>query len=67
VDLVISNAYLYCRVAIKKSGPTIESFLKKQQQMGVAIVGCTAYRGAEGNLCTFEYVTPLSSRAHFTY
>jgi len=52
---------------MKKSGPTIDSFLKKmQQQMGVAIVGCAAYRDAEGKLCTFEYVTPLSSSAHFT-
>jgi len=45
---------------MKKSGPTIESFLKKmQQQMGVAVVGCAAYRDAEGKLCTFEYVTFL--------
>jgi len=67
-DLVISNAYLCYRVAMKKSGPTIDSFLKKmQQQMGVAIVGCAAYRDNEGKLCTFEYVIPLSSRAHPTY
>ena len=43
---------------MKKSGPTIESFLKKiQQQMGVAIIGVAAYRDTEGKLCTFEYVT----------
>ena len=53
---------------MKKSGPTIDSFLKKmQQQMGVAIVGCAAYRDIDGKLCTFEYVAPLSSRAHFTF
>ena len=45
---------------MKKSGPTIESFLNKiQQQMGVAIVGVAAYRDSEGKLCTFEYVIPL--------
>jgi hypothetical protein len=43
---------------VKKSGPTIDSFLKKmQQQMGVAIIGFAAYRDVEGRLCTFEYVT----------
>jgi hypothetical protein len=48
------------RVAMKKSGPTIDSFLKKmQQQMGVGIVGFAAYRNAEEKLCTFEYVTPF--------
>ena len=45
---------------MKKSGPTIECFLRKmQQQMGVAIVGFAAYRDSEGRLCTFEYVTPF--------
>ena len=64
--MAISNAYLSYRVAMKKSGPTIDSFLKKmQQQMGVAIVGCAAYRDNEGRLCTFEYVIPLS-KAYFT-
>ena len=53
---------------MKKSGPTIDSFLKKmQQQMGVAIVGFAAYRDEEGRLCTFEYVTFLLSRPHFSY
>jgi hypothetical protein len=56
--LVILDAYIYYRVAMKKSGPTIDSFLKKmQQQMGVAIVGFAAYRDTQGKLCTFEYVT----------
>ena len=65
--MAIFNAYLSYRVAMKKSGPTIDSFLKKmQQQMGVAIVGCAAYRDSEGKLCTFEYVIPLS-KAYFTY
>jgi hypothetical protein len=59
-NLVISNAYLDYRVAMKKSGPTIDAFLRKmQQQMGVAIVGFAAYRDGEGKLCTFEYVTSL--------
>lgn len=50
----------YYRVAMKKSGPTIDTFLKKmQQQMGVAIVGFATYRDDEGKLCTFEYVTSL--------
>ena len=45
------------RVATKKSGPTVDSFLKKiQQQMGVAIIGFAAYRDDDGKLCTFEYV-----------
>jgi len=35
---------------MKKSGPTIDSFLKMQHQMGVAIVGCAAYRDADGKL-----------------
>ena len=53
----------YYRVAVKKSGPTIESFLKKmQQQMGVAIVGFATYRDEEGRLFTFEYVTSLLSQ-----
>ena len=43
---------------MKKSGPTIESFLKKmEQQMGVSIIGFAAYRDSEGKLCTFEYVS----------
>jgi len=45
---------------MKKSGHTIESFLKKmQQQMGVEIIGFAAYRDSEGKLCTFEYVAPF--------
>ena len=53
----ISYTYSHFRVAMKKSGPTIESFLKKmQKQMGVAIIGFAAYRDSEGKLCTFEYV-----------
>jgi len=45
---------------MKKSGPTIESFLKKmQQQMGVEIIGFAAYKDTEGKLCTFEYVIPF--------
>jgi len=44
---------------MKKSGPAVETFLKKiQQQMGVAIVGVAAYRDSEGKLCTFECVIP---------
>ena len=58
--LLLSNAYLYCRIAMKKSGPTINSFLKKMnEQMGVSIIGFAAYRDEEGKLCTFEYVTLL--------
>lgn len=42
----------------------MESFLKKmEQQMGVVMVGCAAYRNEEGKLCTFEYVTFLPSIA----
>lgn len=56
-NLVILIFTLHYRVATKKSGPTVESFLKKmQQQMGVAIVGFAAYRDDTGKLCTFEYV-----------
>jgi hypothetical protein len=56
--LVIPDANFYHRVASKKSGPTINNFLKKiQQQMGVAIVGVAAYWDEEDKLCTFEYVT----------
>ena len=48
---------------MKKSGSTIDSFLKKmQQQMGVEIIGFAAYRNNEGKLCAFEYVLPLFSR-----
>ena len=48
------------RVAMKKSGPAINSFLKKmEQQMGVAMVGFATYRDDEGKLRTFEYVAPL--------
>jgi hypothetical protein len=55
---VVSDINSYHRVATKKSGPVINSFLKKiQQQMGVAIVGFAAYRDDTGKLCTFEYVT----------
>jgi hypothetical protein len=54
-----SDIKFHHRVATKKSGPTINSFLKKiQQQMGVAIVGFAAYRDTNGKLCTFEYVFP---------
>lgn len=59
MDLAISYTDFYYRVASKKSGPTVEKFLKKiQQQMGVAIVGFAAYRDESGKLCTFEYVIP---------
>ena len=59
---VISSANLCYRNAVKKSGSTIEGFLKKmQQQMGVAIVGFAAYRNEEGKLCTFECVIFLPS------
>jgi len=52
---------------MKKSGPTIDSFLKKMdQQMGVAIVGFAAYRDEEGKLCTFEYVNLLSRPTSLT-
>ena len=45
---------------MKKSGPTIGSFLKKiHQQMGVEMIGFAAYRDSEGKLCTFEYVAPF--------
>ena len=45
---------------MKKSGPTIMSFVRKiKQQMGVEIVGLAAYRDGEGKLCTFEYVAPF--------
>ena len=48
------DANFFHRVATKKSGPTINTFLKKiQQQMGVAIVGFAAYRDDAGKLCTF--------------
>lgn len=56
-DLVIPKIDTHHRVATKKSGPTVDSFLKKiEQQMGVAIVGFAAYRDGTGKLCTFEYV-----------
>ena len=59
-DLVFSNINYFHRLATKKSGPTIESFLKKmQEQMGVAIVGIAAYRDDTGKLCTFECVIPF--------
>jgi hypothetical protein len=58
--LLVSNINLHYRVAAKKSGPTIENFLKKiEQQMGVAIVGVAAFRDERGKLCTFEYVNIL--------
>ena len=58
--MVVSNINCFHRIATKKSGPTINGFLKKmQEQMGVAIVGVAAYRNDEGKLCTFEYVTSL--------
>lgn len=60
-DLVVSNTDPHNRVATKKSGPTINRFLKKiQQQMGVAVVGFAAYRNEAGKLCTFEYVISSS-------
>jgi hypothetical protein len=63
--LVIPDANFCHRVASKKSGPTIDSFVKKiQQQMGVGIVGFAAYRDEENKLCTFEYVT-LSLQGSF--
>jgi hypothetical protein len=56
--LVIPDVNFLCRDATKKSGPVINSFVKKiQQQMGVAIVGFAAFRDDTGKLCTFEYVT----------
>jgi hypothetical protein len=60
--LAISYTDIHNRAASKKSGPTIEKFLKKiQQQMGVAIVGFAAYRDESGKLCTFEYGLPSLS------
>lgn len=64
----ISSAYLYYRTAMKKSGPTVTSFLKEMdQQMGVAIVGFAAYRDEGGKLCTFAYVTLFLFKTHFSY
>ena len=61
-----SDIKFHHRIATKKSGPTINSFLKKiQQQMGVAIVGFAAYRDANGKLCTFECVCPPPSQILF--
>jgi hypothetical protein len=61
-----SDIELHHRVATRKSGPTISSFLKKiQQQMGVAIVGFAAYRDENGKLCTFECVFPPPSHILF--
>jgi hypothetical protein len=62
LSLALSCADLHYRTAAKKSGPAVETFLKKmQQQMGVAIIGFAAYRNEEGKLCTFEYVFSLPS------
>ena len=63
--LILSNTKLHSRTATKKSGQTIETFLKKmQQQMGVVMIGFAAYRNEEGKLCTFEYVTFLPTVAY---
>jgi hypothetical protein len=53
--MIIFLINFHHRAATKKSGPTVEKFLKKiQQDMGVAIVGFAAYRDSTGKLCTFE-------------
>ena len=50
ISLVISCANLHYRVVDRKAGSAVEGFMKQmQQQMGVAMVGCAAYRNAEGN------------------
>jgi hypothetical protein len=47
---------LHPRAAAKKSGATVDHFLKKiDQQMGVVIVGFAAFRDEGGRLCRFEY------------
>lgn len=49
---------MYPRAAAKRSGPTVDNFLKKiDQHMGVAIVGFAAFRDEEGKLCRFEYAS----------
>ena len=47
---------MYPRAATRKSGSTVDNFLKKMdQQMGVAIVGFAAFRDEGERLCRFEY------------
>ena len=63
--LILSSTNLQHRAASKWSGPAVEAFMRRMQElMGVVMIGFATYRNEEGKLYTFEYVTFLPSMTH---